>query len=294
MRVLIAGSSGLLGTALRRRLRAEGHEVRRLVRRPAAAPDEHGWDPPAGRVNDAAFAGVDAVVNFCGAPLAGGRWSAARKQVLLDSRVEPTEVLADAVAEHGIPVLVNGSGINFYGDTGSTVVDESAPVGRGFLAELCAAWEGATAAATRAGARVVLLRTAPVLAPEGGLLGLLTPLFRLGLAGRLGSGAQYFPWISLTDHVAAVRLALDSDQLRGPVNLIAPEQVTNAEFTRALAAALHRPAPWWVPAPMLRLVFGAGADEMLLTGPRAVPGALRRAGFAFAHPDLRAALSAVV
>ncbi|SFB36073.1 hypothetical protein SAMN05216266_10936 [Amycolatopsis marina] len=292
MRILIAGASGLIGHALGTRLRAAGHEVRRLVRREASAADESGWDPPAGRVDEGAFDDVDAVVNLCGAPLASGRWSAARKQVLTDSRLEPTEVLAEAVAEHGVPILINASGINYYGDTGSAVVDESGKAGTGFLAELCVLWEAATAPAAQAGARVVLLRTSPVLSGNGGLLGTLRPLFRLGLGGRLGDGAQYMPWISLTDEVAAIQFVLEHDEVSGPVNLAAPQPVTNSEFTRAFGRALHRPAPWWVPGVALRLVLGETADEMVLTGPRAVPGVLQQAGFEFTHPDLEAALAA--
>ncbi|PRX48489.1 hypothetical protein B0I33_104306 [Prauserella shujinwangii] len=294
MRVLVAGSSGLLGSALSTRLREAGHEVRHLVRREARGDGEFRWDPPAGRIADGALDGVDAVVNFCGAPLASGRWSGARKQVLSDSRLEPTEVLAEAVAERGIPVLANASGINVYGDTGDRVVDESAPAGTGFLAELCVAWEAAAAPAARAGARVLFLRTAPVLSGRGGLLGALKPVFWLGLGGRLGDGRQYFPWISLPDHIEAVRFLLEHATVSGPVNLTAPEPVTNAEFTHAFGRALRRPAPWWVPAPALRAALGEAADEMVLTGPRAVPRVLPESGFAFRHTEIDDALAAVL
>jgi uncharacterized protein (TIGR01777 family) len=294
MRVLIAGSSGLIGSALAGRLRSRGHEVRRLVRRAVTSPDEHNWDPPAGRVDDRAFEGVDAVVNLCGAPLAGGRWSASRKQVLTDSRVEPTEVLAESVAEHRVPVLLNASGINYYGDTGTSTVDESAPAGHGFLAWLCRTWEAATTSASAAGSRVVLLRTAPVLAGSGGLLGVLKPLFRFGLGARLGDGRQYFPWISLADQVAGIQFLLEHPEIDGPVNLTSPQPVTNSEFTREFAAALRRPAPWWVPGVALRTVLGQAAEEMVLGGPRAVPGSLRDAGYEFTHPRLRGALDAVL
>lgn len=293
MRVLVAGSSGLLGGALVTRLRTAGHDVLRLVRRESRAVDERGWEPPAGRIDDGAFDGVDAVVNLCGAPLASGRWSGARKQHLIDSRVEPTEVLADAVARHGTPVLLNASGINVYGDTGDREVDESAGPGSGFLADLCRAWESAADSAAHAGARVVHLRTSPVLSAHGGLLAPLRRLFRCGLGGKLGDGRQYFPWIGLDDHVAATELLLRDGDVSGPVNLTAPEPVTNAEFTRALGEALHRPTPWRVPAVALRTVLGDAADEMLLSGPRAVPGRLPEAGFTFAHPRIDQALAAV-
>jgi len=290
MRILIAGSSGLLGSALVAALRDSGHDVRRLVRREARAADEHSWDPPAGRIDDRAFEDVAAVVNLCGSPM-GLRWSAARKQMLRDSRLEPTEVLAEAVAEYRIPSLVNASGIGFYGDTGDEVVTESAPRGAGFLAELCEAWEGATAAAAEAGSRVVALRTGLVLSGKGGLLGPLKPLFWLGLGGRLGDGRQWMPWISLRDHVAAVRFLIEHETLSGPVNVCAPDPVTNAEFTRSLGRVLRRPAPWWVPGFALRAALGEAADEMALISQRAVPAVLEKAGFTFVHTDLDGALA---
>ncbi|WP_020671435.1 TIGR01777 family oxidoreductase [Amycolatopsis nigrescens] len=300
MRVLIAGASGLIGNALSTRLRESGHEVRRLVRRAPGTPDEYGWDPPAGRIDDGAFSGVDggggvgAVVNLCGAPLFPARWSAARKQVLLDSRVGPTEVLAEAVAEHGVPVLLNASAVGFYGDGGARELDESAPAGTGFLADMCVAWEAATAPAERAGARVVRLRTGLVLSGDGGLLGTLKPLFRLALGGKLGSGTQYMPWISLADEVAAIGFLLEHDSISGPVNLTGPAPATNAEFTREFGRALHRPSPWWVPGPALKLVIGQAGAEMALYGQRALPRALTTAGFRFAHQDLPSALSAAL
>ncbi|WP_019819245.1 TIGR01777 family oxidoreductase [Saccharomonospora saliphila] len=294
MRVLVAGSSGLLGTTLRSHLTGSGHVVTRLVRARPSAADERGWDPPSGRIDTGAFDGVDAVVNLCGAPLASGRWNQARKQVLTDSRIEPTEVLAEAVAEHRVPILVNASGINYYGDTGGRRVDESAPRGEGFLARLCGEWEEATEPARRAGARVVLLRTAPVLAGRGGVLAPLVPLFRLGLGGRLGDGRQSMPWISLADAVAAIAFVLEHDEIAGPVNLTAPSPATNAEFTAALGRALHRPAPWRVPGFALRTALGDAADEMLLTGTRAVPGVLTDAGFRYTHRDLDGALAAAL
>ncbi|KID28174.1 TIGR01777 family protein [Prauserella sp. Am3] len=294
MRVLVAGSSGLLGGALVSRLRTAGHDVVRLVRRRAAAPDEYSWDPPSGRIDDAALTGADAAVNLCGAPLAAGRWSGARKQHIVDSRLEPTEVLAEAVARHRVPVLLNASGINVYGDTGDREVDETAAPGTGFLADLCTAWEAATGPAERAGARVVLLRTAPVLSSRGGLLAPLKVLFRAGLGGRLGNGRQYFPWIGFDDHLAAMELLLGDAGSSGPVNLTGPEPVTNAEFTRALGRALRRPTPWRAPQLLLRIGLGEGADEMLLSGPRAVPNRLMRTGFTFTTPTVDDALAAAI
>ncbi|MGW9308134.1 TIGR01777 family oxidoreductase [Saccharomonospora azurea] len=293
MRVLVAGSSGLIGSALRSRLRELGHDVVRLVRRAPSAPDERGWHPPSGRIDENAFDGVDAVVNLCGASLASGRWSAARKQVLHDSRIEPTEVLAEAVADHGVPVLISASGINYYGDTGQREVDESAPVGHGFLPRLCAEWEAACAPASRAGSRVVFLRTAPVFTWRGGMLAQVRPLFQLGLGGALGTGRQYLPWISLTDMVEVIVFCLDNADVSGPVNVASPRPVTNAEFTKAVGRALRRPTPWRVPGAPLRLLLGEAADEMLLAGPRAVPGVLLRHGFPYAVEDLDQALSPV-
>jgi uncharacterized protein (TIGR01777 family) len=294
VRVVVAGSSGLIGTALVAHLRAADHEVLRLVRRAPAAPDERGWDPPAGRIDAGAFDRVDAVVNLNGVGIGDRPWSGARRQQLRDSRMVPTEVLAGAVAEHGVPVLVSGSGINYYGDTGGREVDETAPVGTGFLAELCRDWEGATKPAVAAGARVVLLRTAPVLSPSGGILGRLRPLFKLALGGRLGSGRQYFPWISLDDTLDAIRFVLTDAAISGPVNLAGPELITNAEFTRALAAAVGRPAVFVAPAFLMRAVLGQMAEEMVLTGPRARPAVLLGAGFQFRHSGVTEALAAAV
>ncbi len=294
MRVLIAGSSGLIGTALVSHLRETGHDVLRLVRRSPAAPDERGWDPPAGRIDEGTFDGVDAVVNLNGVGIADRPWSGARKQLIRDSRNVPTEVLAQAVAEHGVPALLNASGINFYGDTGSRLVDESAPAGTGFLPEVCRDWEAATTPAAAAGARVVLLRTAAVFSPAGGILGPLRPLFRLALGGRIGSGKQYVPWISLDDQIGAIRFLVEHDEISGPVNLAGPGLITNAEFTVALATACRRPAPFVVPAFALKAVLGQLAEELVLTGPRAEPAKLLAAGYQFRHHTVHEALTAAV
>jgi uncharacterized protein (TIGR01777 family) len=294
MRLVIAGSSGLIGTALVAALREAGHEVVRLVRRTPGGADERQWDPPAGFIEPDALAGVDVVVNLCGTGISGRRWTEERKQVLKDSRTAPTEVLAGAVAEHGVGALVNASAVGFYGDTGAALVDETAPVGDGFLASLCQEWEHATSAAADAGARVVRLRTGLVLSSHGGLLAAVRPLFSLYLGARLGDGSQYMPWISLADEVAAIRFAVEHDTLAGPVNVTGPAPVTNAEFTKALGNALHRPAPWVVPGFVLRIALGGFADEGVLAGQRAVPRALERAGFRFRHESLRDALAAVV
>jgi uncharacterized protein len=287
MRVVVAGSSGFIGSALVAHLRGAGHEVLRLVRRAPEAADERGWDPPAGRIDAGALDGVHAVVNLCGAPLWTRRWSGARKQVLIDSRVEPTEVLAGAVAEHGIPVLLNQSAVGYYGDTTGGPHDERAPRGEGFAAHLCERWEQATAAA--AGARVVLLRTAPVLAACGGMLAPLRPLFALALGARLGDGRQHMPYIHLDDLNAATAFLLTSD-VEGPVNLTGPTPATNAEFTSAFGKARGRPAPLSAPRAAMRLALGELAED-LLRGQHLVPAALTGAGFRFRFPTVESALA---
>lgn len=294
MRVVVAGSSGLIGTALVAHLRETEHEVLRLVRRAPKAPDERGWDPPAGRIDPGTFDGVDAVINLNGVGIADRPWSGARKQLIRDSRNVPTEVLATAVAEHGVPAMLSASGINYYGDTGDREVDETSPLGTGFMAEVCRDWEAATKPAAAGGARVVLLRSAPVLSASNGIMSRLRPLFTLALGGRIGSGRQYFPWISLDDEIGAIRFLLEHSEISGPVNLCGPELVTNAEFTAALAAAVNRPAVFTAPAFALRAVLGQMAEEMVLTGPKARPGVLLDAGFQYRHSGVREALSAAV
>jgi uncharacterized protein len=292
VRVVIAGSSGLIGTALVADLRAAGHDVLRLVRREPAAPDERGWDPPAGRIDPGTFEGVDVVVNLNGAGIGDRPWSGARKQLLRDSRNVPTEVLAAAVAEHGVPAFLSGSAVGYYGDAGPEPIDESAPSGRGFLPEICRDWEAATRTAREAGARVVLLRTGLVLSPAGGLLGRLRPLFKSFLGGRLGAGTQYYPWISLDDEVGAIRFLAEHDAVSGPVNLTGPEPVTNAAFTAALASAVGRPTSVPVPAFVIKRGLGAFGEELLLWGQRAVPAKLQAAGYRFRHHTIGEALAA--
>lgn len=294
MRVVVAGSSGLIGTALVAALRQAGHDVIRLVRRRPVATDERGWDPPSGKLDDDALDDAEAVINLCGVNLGAKRWSGEFKQAIRNSRIEPTDVLARAVAERGIATMVNASAVGYYGDTGDTEVDESSPNGASFLAEVCRDWEAATVPAAGAGTRVVLLRSGVVLSRRGGLLGRLRPVFSMLLGGRLGSGRQFFPWISLDDEVGAIRFLTENDQAHGPVNLVGPQQVTNAEFTRELAVALGRPAPWALPGFALRMVIGEFADEGALTGQRVLPKVLQQHGFRFTHPTLRSALNAAI
>ncbi|WP_441957240.1 TIGR01777 family oxidoreductase [Mycolicibacterium houstonense] len=289
--IAIAGSSGLIGSALVTALRAADRRVLRIVRRAPSNGDELFWNPDTGEFDAGALRGVDAVVNLCGVGVGDKRWSGAFKQSLRDSRIGPTEVLAGAVADAGVPVLINASAVGYYGDTRDRVTDESAPEGTGFLARLCADWEAATAPAVAAGARVVMLRTGLVMGPSGGMLSRLKPLFSLGLGARLGNGRQYIPWISLEDEIRAVLFAMSAESLSGPVNLTGPAPVTNAEFTAALGRALNRPTPAIVPGFVLRTLLGEIADEGLLVGQRAIPAALERAGFTFHHNTVGEALA---
>ncbi len=235
MKIVITGSSGLIGSALVPALRDDGHTVLRLVRRPPAGADELRWDPPTRTLDPAALSGVDAVVNLAGVGIGDRRWTAARKRAVLASRVDATETVAAAVAavDPRPRALLSASAIGWYGDTGDTTVDESAPAGHDFLADLCRRWEAATRTAAEAGVRVAHLRSGLVCGP-GGLLGRLLPLARLGLAAPLGSGRQWWSWISLADEVGAIRHVLGADGIAGPVNLTGPEPVTNREFTTTL------------------------------------------------------------
>jgi uncharacterized protein (TIGR01777 family) len=289
--VAVAGSSGLIGSALVSALRASDHRVLRIVRRAPSTADELHWNPDSGEFDPAGLAGIDAVVNLCGVSVGGSRWSGAFKQSLRDSRITPTEVLSAAVAEAGVPTLINASAVGFYGDTKDRTVDETATAGRGFLPRLCIDWEAATVPAEAAGTRVVLARTGLVLSPSGGMLGRLKPLFSFGLGARLGNGRQYMPWISLEDEVRALLFAIFHDELSGPVNLTGPAPVTNAEFTAALGRALNRPTPLPMPGFVLRAALGEFADEGLLIGQRAIPAALERAGFGFHHDTIGEAMA---
>jgi uncharacterized protein len=295
MRVAITGSSGLIGSALADALRRDGVEVTRLVRRSPRQPGEIPWNPLAsdGGLSPAALDGVDAVVHLSGAPIAGGPWTKARKLQLRTSRVQSTKALVAALAKAASPpsALLSGSAVGWYGDTGASESDESAPAGTGFLADLVRDWEAAAQPASQAGLRVVNLRSGVVLSRQGGMLGPLLPLFRFGLGARLGPGTQFISWISVTDHVAAVRYLLDHADIDGPVNLTAPVPVTNAEFTAELASTLRRPALLRIPAPVLRAGLGELSGE-LLGSQRVVPRRLLQAGFAFQYPRLASALAA--
>jgi uncharacterized protein (TIGR01777 family) len=288
--VAIAGSSGLIGSALVTALRTADQQVLRIVRRTPANASELHWNPDSGELDAGALTGVDAVVNLCGIGIGRRRWSGAFKQNLRDSRITPTEVLSAAVADAGVGVLVNASAVGYYGDTKDRAVDETASAGRGFLAQLCKDWEAATEPARDAGTRVVLARTGVVLASSGGALRRLRPVFSVGLGARLGSGRQYMAWISLEDQVRALQFAISDRRLSGPVNLTGPAPVTNAEFTAALGRAVNRSTPLMMPGFAVRAALGEFADEALLSGQRAIPAALERAGFEFHHNTVGEAL----
>ena len=288
--VAIAGSSGLIGSALVTALRTADQQVLRIVRRTPANASELHWDPDSGELDAGALTGVDAVVNLCGIGIGRRRWSGAFKQNLRDSRITPTEVLSAAVADAGVGVLVNASAVGYYGDTKDRAVDETASSRRGFLAQLCKDWEAATEPARDAGTRVVLARTGVVLASSGGALRRLRPVFSVGLGARLGSGRQYMAWISLEDQVRALQFAISDRRLSGPVNLTGPAPVTNAEFTAALGRAVNRSTSLMMPGFAVRAALGEFADEALLSGQRAIPAALERAGFEFHHNTVGEAL----
>lgn len=296
MKIVVAGASGLVGSALVPVLRAAGHDVHRLVRRAATAPDEITWDPAAGTIDDARFAGAEAVVNLAGENVGAGRWTERRREGILRSRVDATRTLVRAIerSPRRAGILINASAVGFYGDTADAEVSESASAGKGFLPEVCVAWEREADVAVALGVRVARLRFGVVLAARGGALAKMLPVFRLGLGGRVGSGRQWMSWVSLDDAVRAIGHALVDPRCTGPVNAVAPEPVTNAEFSRALGRALRRPAIVPVPAWALRAIFGRMANETLLASQRAVPARLRETGFVFRHPTITAALAAAI
>ncbi len=299
MKVAVTGSSGLIGSALVASLRAEGHQVIRLVRRSPRSADEVRWDPESADAglgpNPEALEGLGACVHLAGAGVADRRWTARYKAEIRASRVLGTRALAGALAKLGSPpaTLLCASAIGWYGDTGGRDVDESAPAGTAFLARLVRDWEAATGPAVEAGIRVVNLRSGLVLTPAGGLLARLLPLARLGLCPRFASGTQAMSWIARSDEVGAIMFLLSRKDITGPVNLTAPGPVTNSEFTAVLAAAVRRrDLPWLrVPAPVLRLGLGEASVE-LLTSVRVIPKRLSGAGYEFRYPALRDALAA--
>jgi uncharacterized protein (TIGR01777 family) len=293
MIVAVTGSTGLIGNALVSALEADGHLVRRVVRRPARVEDhEIRWDPAAGTIDAVELSGVDAIVHLAGANVAGRRWTAVYKAQIRESRVLGTRLLCKTIAGMMTKpaVFVSASAVGYYGNRGEEQVDESSPPGSGFLAEVCQQWESETAAARDAGVRVINLRFGVVLSRDGGALAQMLTPFKMGVGGVIGSGRQYISWITIEDAVRVIEFALLAAALTGPVNAVAPNPVTNRQFTEALGRVVGRPTILPMPAFAARVAFGEMADEMLLSGVRAQPHALENAGFAFQHPQLEAAL----
>lgn len=295
MRVLISGARGFIGRALGARLEEDGHAVVALTRGEARPGTIH-WDPTAGELDLGALEGFDAVIHLAGESAAGGRWTAARKAAIRSSRVAGTALLAGALSRLKRPpaAMVCASGINAYGNTGDTAADEASPFGAGFLASVCQEWEAAAAAAADAGIRVVTLRIGTVLAPGGGALGRLLPLYRLGLGGPVGSGRQWMSWVTRDEVVAIAAFALGHQGLAGVVNAVSPSPVRNREFAATLGRVVRRPALLPAPAFALRLLLGEMADDLLLASLRVRPTALERAGYPFVDRELEPALRRIL
>ena len=296
LHALVSGSSGLIGSALVPFLTSGGHRVTRLVRASRPGNAAAHWDPATGTLDAAGLDGIDAVVHLAGENIAGSRWTDATKASIRDSRARGTRLLCERLAKltRRPKVLVAASAIGYYGDRGSTALDENTESGTGFLAEVCRAWEAATAPARDAGIRVVNLRIGVVLSPAGGALAKLLLPFQLGAGGRVGSGGQYMSWIAIDDLLGVVLHAMRTQALNGAVNAVAPQPVTNAEFTTTLGRVLSRPTVLPLPAAAARLAFGEMADEMLLASTRVVPARLSATRYAFRHPDLEGALRHVL
>jgi hypothetical protein len=293
---LVSGASGMLGSALRQALAARNVRVLQLVRRAPVSAEELQWNPAAAPAiaDSEPLEGLAAAIHLSGANVAAHRWTRAYKREMTASRVDSTRALAATLARlrQPPPVLLVASAVGLYGSRGEELLDETSAAGSGFLADVCRQWETAAQPAVDAGVRVVNLRFGVVLGPGSGALARMEPVFRLGLGGKLGSGRQWMSWISLDDALAAILFVLDRPSIEGPVNLTAPNPVTNADFTRTLARELHRPAILPVPAPALRLALGEMAGETLLSSARVYPSKLTAAGFRFAHPTITRALAA--
>ncbi len=293
MNVLISGATGFLGGTLIPELEAGGHRVTRLTRSPKSA-DDLGWDPEAGTIDD--LEGTDAVVHLAGESIAEGRWTPEKKRRILESRRKGTRLLSEAIAALSAPpsVMVSASAVGYYGDRGNELLTEESDPGSGFLAEVCRDWEAAAEPAREAGIRVVHPRVGIVLSTKGGALGATLPIFKLGLGGKVGSGRQYWSWVTLDDVVGAFVHALTNESVSGPVNVGSPNPLTNAEYTKVLGHVLNRPTIFPVPAPAARIVLGEVADELLLASQRMQPARLEETGYAFRHPDLEDALRHVL
>jgi len=289
-RIAITGASGLIGSALVGHLKSEGHTVQRLVRRTPVSPDEVQWDPKTGYVDLEALRGVDAIIHLAGAGVGDKRWNKRYKAEILNSRLMGTTTIANAVTELAPQVFISASAIGWYGESGNRAVVESDKQGDDFLAAVCREWEAAADLAQNT--RTIKMRTGLVLDPTGGALGKMLPLFRFGLGGKMGNGKQWWSWITLHDLIRAVTFMLESD-LQGPVNLTAPNPVTNQEFTSALARALHRPALFPAPAIALKVAMGGFSSE-ILGSKKVMPQVLADAGFEWDYPHITNALTALV
>ena len=295
-RVVVSGASGLVGSALVAALRARHCDVLRLVRRAVNASDEIFWDPSRGELDPAALENCAAIVNLAGENIGAGRWTAARREQILRSRVDATRTLVATIAklQWRPRVFVNASAVGCYGNRGDEKLTEASAIGQGFLPEVCLAWETHAEGASRLGVRTVLTRFGMVLSAKGGALAKMLPVFRLGLGGRFGPGRQWMSWISRDDAIGAIVHAIEREECRGPINVVAPQPVTNAEFMRTLGRVLHRPAWAPVPAFILRAAFGQMADETLLASTRALPEKLSASGYVFRHADLESAMRAAL
>ena len=297
MRILITGASGLIGSSLAQHLRNASHEIMVLTRS-TAGPTEgrYNWNPDSSEFDIRALRSVEVVINLAGENIGAKRWTPVQKRLIADSRLKGTALLVDAISrmDNRPRLLVSASAVGYYGNRGDEPLTELSQPGDGFLSELCRDWEAEATKATKLGVRVVCLRTGMVLSRTGGTLERMLPMFKVGLGGPLGSGNQYWSWVALDDVVRAFEFIIEKEQLSGPVNLVAPNPVTNAEFTQALAKAVHRPAIFPVPAPILRLALGEMADSLVLCSQNVVPEKLLDAGFAFRHPALSDALGSIL
>lgn len=289
MRIVIGGSSGLIGTELVDSLRKDGHEVLRLVRRKSTASSEIYWNPVAGELDVSQLLGCNVFINLAGAGVGDGRWTEKYKALILSSRVDSTSLLAKAAAEVKPEVFIAGSAIGWYGDTADQQVDESSPAGSGFLADVVVAWEQAAQPAKAAGVRVVNIRTGLVAAKNGGAWSRLLPIFKLGAGGKLGTGKQYWSFISMRDEIAAIKFVISNSKISGPVNLTAPTPATNLEVTKAMSKVFNRPALLPVPAFALKSILGEFSQEVLGSA-RVIPRVLLDAGFVFQDPDIESTM----
>jgi uncharacterized protein (TIGR01777 family) len=297
MKILITGSTGLVGSRLARSLKSKGHEIVRLVRStPNDLVTEVYWNPEQGTLNATELEGLDAVVHLAGESIAEGRWTDEKKKRIRESRVKGTTLLSETLAKlkQKPEVLVSASAVGFYGSRGDETLDEQSASGSDFLAEVCREWELATQPAAQAGVRVVNLRFGVILSQDGGALPKMLFPFRMGVGGKLGSGQQYMSWIAIDDAVGAIEHALTNNTLRGPVNVVAPNSVTNHDFTKTLGHILSRPTIFPVPAFAARLAFGEMADATLLSSQRVEPARLKESGYTFEYPELEGALRHVL